>query len=58
MQAIQVHQQKLKHDFIDDGMCDFDDEDGEEQDISYSYLVSHDDTENDEEFLQYWTKNN
>ena len=56
MQALQGHQQKLKHDFIDDGMCDFDDVDGEEQDISYSYLVSHDDNENDEEFLQHWTK--
>ena len=58
MEVIQGHQQKLKHDFIDDGMCDFDkDDEGEEQYISHSYLVSHDDIENyDQEFLQHWTK--
>ena len=47
LKQIQGHQQKLKHYFINDGMCEFDkDYEGEEQEISHSYLVSHDDIEN------------
>ena len=58
IKTIQGHQQKLKNYFIDDGICDFDkDYEGEEQDISHSYSVSHEDIENyDQEFLQHWKK--